>query len=202
MNIRRFIHFLGSKWWRVLIITVVNLASFTLLFSLEQRFQTLTGQPVYDTQNNLNHATLLEQLPLYEGEAREAYYIFAAYDFILPLIAALFVAVVISWLLQHNPTTLAKRLQDWNLPLLAFVGTVFDWLENVSLIAVIEYGASVPEIWLNAAILFKRLKLAMLSLSGTTLMVILIFTVAASLYQFWQRRSERTSKLSIGRKKA
>lgn len=196
MSIRQFIHFLASKWWRVLIITVVNLASFSLLFSLEQRFQALTGQPVYDTQNNLNQAMLLEQLPLYDGQAREAYYIFIAYDFIFPLIPALFIAVVLTWLLQHNPTKLAKRLHDWNLPLLAFVGAAFDWLENISLITVIAYGTSVPEAWLNAAILFKRLKLATLSLSGTTLLVVLIFTVAASLYRVWHWHSQHTAKLS------
>lgn len=197
---QRSISFLASKWWRVLIIAGVNSASFALLFGLEERFQALTGQPVYDTQNNLDQAMLLEQLPLYNGQAREAYYLFAAYDFIFPLVAAFFVAVVLTWLLQHNPTRLVKRLQDWKLPLLAFVGAAFDWLENISLITVIQYGASVPESWLNAAILFKRLKLAALSLSGTTLLVILIFTVAANLYRFWHRRSQNIAKQSVWRK--
>ncbi|MCA9914076.1 MAG: hypothetical protein KC496_12030 [Anaerolineae bacterium] len=189
-RLRQVLYFLSSHWWQVLLVTALNFASFTLLFSLEARFETLTGQPVYDTQNALTPALLRDQLGLYQGEARQAYFLFAAYDFIFPFVAALFVAVLLTWLLRINPTRLAKRLLNWNLPLYAFIGTLFDWMENISLLTVLGYGSTAPVFWVNAAILFKRLKLIGLSVSFTTLFVIAIFTIITWLRHTWKNRSQ------------
>ncbi|MDX2078473.1 MAG: hypothetical protein SFZ02_18725 [bacterium] len=184
MNIiKRPVMFLASRWWLVLGVALVNVASFLILFSLEGRFEHITGQPVYDTQNDLTTSTLLEQLPLYEGEGRDAYNLFALYDFVFPFVAALFVAVTLTWLLSKNTFPIAQKLHQWNVPLLTFIVTIFDWLENISILTVISYGATAPQFWLDNAILFKRLKLITLNISFASMGLALGFLVVNLLYR-------------------
>ena len=59
--------------WRFALIAVLNAAAFAALFALEDRFEVITGVPVFDTQNGLTPAALVKQLPLYQGEALTAY---------------------------------------------------------------------------------------------------------------------------------
>lgn len=186
--------FLSSRGWSVLIVALLNFGSFFILFSLESRFEALTGSPAYDTQNDLTSAGLLEQLHLYQGDALQAYYVFAVYDFVFPLIAALFVAVLLTWLLRQNPTRLAQRLLQWKLPVFAFLVTAFDWLENVCLLTIVSTGRDVTPIWIDAAIFFKRLKLAGLTITSSTVLLILFFTIITRLYFAWRTRSQASQK--------
>lgn len=157
-------------WWLCALALVLNVTSFQVLFGLEDRFEALTGAPVLDTQNGLTVATLLEQLPLYRGAAYGAYLRFAAFDFVFPLVGALFLAVLWALLLRWNRGRIAQRLLGWNLPLLPFLATLFDWLENVSVLLVISAASPPGQLLLNSVIVFKRLKL-------TSLTVIMAITI-------------------------
>lgn len=159
----------SRTWWLVALTFVLNIMSFQVLFALEDRFEALTGAPVLDTQNGLTIVTLLEQLPLYRGAAYAAYLRFAAFDFVFPFVSALFLAVLWALLLRWNGGRIAQRLLSWNLPLLPFLATLFDWLENVSVLLVL--GAASPSgQLLHAVIVCKRLKL-------TSLTVIMAITI-------------------------
>lgn len=181
-------------------ITALAFGSLGFLFALENRFEALTGLPTFDTQNDLTPSALLEQLPRYQGEALEAYLRFAAFDFVFPFTAALFLAVTWALLLRVTPWRVAQRLLAWKLPLVAFFGTGFDYLENVSLLSTIFMDA--PSVLaLEAAILFKRLKLTALVLSNGLTGVLVLLASGSYLQRSGRARlcrgQEETTKGAI-----
>lgn len=171
----------SRSWWLFLVIVGATFSSLAFLFALENRFEAITGLPVFDTQNDLTPSSLLQQLPRYQGAALEAYLRFAAFDFVFPFVAALFVAVTWALLLRINPSQFVQRLA-WKLPVYAFLGTGFDYLENISLLSVIFLPVETPlGFVVNAAVFFKRLKLATLVLSNVLTVAFLVFAVGAYL---------------------
>lgn len=74
------------------------------------------------------------------------------------------------------------------LPLYAFLGTGFDYLENLSLLGVLFVDA--PSAFaVDAAILFKRLKLAALGMSSALTGVLVVLALIASVWRAWWSRS-------------
>lgn len=161
-----------SAWWYGLI-TALTFVSFAVLQGIDRQFARLTGLAVFDTRNNLTPALLRMQLPYYQGEARALYAYFAGIDMIFPLVAALFLALTWSKLLrQIGPSDLPRRWGN-RLPLVAFVPTLFDYLENLTFISIVFFGATTDGVF-EAAVLFKKLKLASLGLcAAITLMLAL-----------------------------
>jgi hypothetical protein len=159
----------SRRWWVVGLIIGLNILNFGILFALEARFETLSGVPTFDTQNDLTRTTLLEQLPRYTDEALTAYLWFMAYDFVFPLVAGLMVAVLLTLFLRLNRWGFSQRLLLAGVPVATLLTTVWDWLENVGLLGVLATGGGV--FWVEWALLFKRLKLAFLGLSGATVLL-------------------------------
>lgn len=169
---------ISRNWILFVIMLVVNFASFAILFALEDQFEALTGIPVYDTQNALTTTQILEQLPLYQGEALNAYLRFAAFDFVFPLVSAVFIAVVCTLLLRLNRLKIAQTLLRWRLPLVVLLITLFDYLENVGLLAVLAAAPSPDAAVMNFALVFKQLKLAGLALTGPFIGIPFILLIA------------------------
>ncbi|MDX2160471.1 MAG: hypothetical protein SF162_04010 [bacterium] len=163
---RRLIH-LSQRGWLVASIVLLNGLNFFLLFSLESRFQALSGVPTFDTQNDLTSNRLLEQLPAYTGDARTAYLLFSAYDFLFPVLAGLTLAVLITLFLQLNTWKLPARLLAWGLPAFALLSILWDWLENIGLLASLVSDGQ--PFWIGWALLFKQLKLLWLILGSGSL---------------------------------
>ena len=106
-----------------------------------------------------------------------------------PFGAALFLAV--TWvLLRVTLWRLTQRLLAWGLPLCTFLGAGFDYLENLSLLSILAMDAP-SGFAVDAAILilFKRLKLAALGLSGALTGVLVVLALIASLQRVWRSRS-------------
>jgi hypothetical protein len=175
-----------QSWWLCGLIFVLNALSFRTLFRLEDQFEALTNVPVFDTQNGLTSETLAQQLPLYTGEAHTAYMRFAAFDFVFPFVSALFLAVVWTLLLRVNSGSIARHLLAWNLPLLPFCATIFDWLENIGLLIVTSTASQPGQLLLNSVIVCKRLKLTSLALIGT-ITVLLIVLLAGQIVIGYRR---------------
>lgn len=175
---------MSRSWWLFLTTVAAAFSSLAFLFVLENRFEAMTGLPVFDTQNTLTAASLRQQLPRYQGAALEAYLRFAAFDFVFPFVAALFVAVTWALLLRINPLRVVQRFV-WKLPVYAFLGTGFDYLENISLLSIIFLPTETPlGFAINAAVFFKRLKLATLVLSNVLTVALLVLAAGA-----WLRRN-------------
>jgi hypothetical protein len=190
MMMNRATHWLTAqtmKWWVNVLVIVLNFAAFGILFSLEDQFEALSGVPTFDTQNDLTAETLRLQLPAYTGEARNAYLRFSAFDFVFPLVGGIFSAVMWALLLRANNWPLAARLLRWNLPLLPFLSTLFDYGENISLLLILNNGAS--DSLVTAALTAKQLKLTMLVITASGSGVLLLFAMANWVYRFWRART-------------
>jgi hypothetical protein len=179
----------SRRWWVVLIALALNMAAFAILFSLEDQFEALTGVPTFDTQNDLTQAAIVAQLPLYQGEARAAYLRFIAFDFVFPLVAAGFLVLFFTVLLRLNTGSLAQRLLRAGVAFIPLGGTLADYLENASFLAILNFGAA--PVFLDAAILFKQIKLLFLYANGP-LLLLLVGMLAAHVIHRWRTRNRVT----------
>lgn len=171
----------SRRWWVVLLIFAANGLAFAALFSLEDQFEAVAGVPTFDTQNDLTAELLVEQLPVYQGEARAAYWRFWAFDFVFPFVAALFLAVLWAFCLRTITWSIGEHLLRWQVPALAFLATLFDYGENLSIFAVLNAGSD-PTL-VNAVLLFKGLKLTMLAVTGAVTGVLVLLLVANAVYR-------------------
>jgi hypothetical protein len=182
-----FIDSLTRSWWKFVVVAVANFASFKILFALEAAFKEITGKPVFDTQNELTEALLRQELPLYRDEALGAYWRFAAFDFIFPL-AALFLAVLWALFLRLSKGPWSMLWKTWPIPLFAFCVTLFDYGENIGLIATIASAPNAPQWAILMALTFKKLKLLGLALSGALTLLLALNALAGFLYVKWWAR--------------
>lgn len=183
---------MSRRWWAVVLVLLLNFAAFNILFALEDTFEAASGVPTFDTQNDLTPARLLEQLPLYTGEAREAYLRFSAFDFVFPLVAGTFLVVLWTLFLRANTWAFAGRMLRATLPQAAWFATIFDYMENFSLLTILNTSGTPADTLVNAAITFKQLKLAMLTASGAVSMVLLVLLVANVVTRLTQRHKGQT----------
>ncbi len=178
-----WLHATARSGRRLVGVLALTAAAFYGLFSLAADFEAQAGAPPFDTQNTLTAAQLAAQLPRYTGAARLAYLRFAAFDFVFPAVAALFLAVWWAVALRQLGDPWAGRLRA--LPLLAFTPTVFDYLENVCLLGIVSAAPATPASALvTAALTFKQLKLTALSVGGG---LTLALTAAALVGGLWRR---------------
>lgn len=162
-------------------------ASFRILFGLEDRFEALSGVPVFDTQNDLTVAILAKQLLLYTGDAHTAYSYFAAFDWVFPSVSALFLAVLWTLLLRINSGWIAQYLLHRNLPLLPFLATLCDWAENTSLLIATSGRSLAGQSFLAAVIVCKRLKLLSLALISLVSVFLVVLLIAYTCADVWRK---------------
>lgn len=175
----------SRPWWIFGSISVLNFVSFKVLFALEDRFEAIAHVPTFDTQTDLTPAALLQQLPRYTGAARTAYAWFAVFDWVFPFVASLFLAVLWAWLLRTNTFSIAQRLLRWNMPVWVFAVTLFDWLENISLLVII-YGGVRSSFVVQAALVWKRLKLTGLTASAAITVLLVALALVGLLQRVWR----------------
>jgi len=168
---------IARTWWLFLLVAVMNFSSIGILFAFEAQFTVITGIPVFDTQNDLTSDQIIAELPLYTGPARDAYFRFAAFDFVFPFVAAVFLAVLWTFFLKTMTWQLGRVLLAWHIPLAAFLVTGFDYLENVSILLLLGGGTAPTSGAIEAILLFKKLKLTFLSLSGATTAILCAIAV-------------------------
>jgi hypothetical protein len=183
----------ASRSWKVVLaVFIAQMLSFGALQAVEQQFVALTGYPTFDFQNDLTRAAIDAQLSLYTDAARSIYALFAAVDFVFPLVGSLFYCVLYALFLRLNPTPLAQRLLRSPLPMLPLLVTLADWLENVGFVTLINGGQA----WgADMGLLFKQFKLSGLTTFSLGVAVLGLWLGAAALLQGLGRR--RKSSLSI-----
>ena len=62
----------SRRWWLFGRIFVLNVVSLEVLFAVVDRFEAIAGVATFATQNSVTVATLLAQLPRYQGAAHAA----------------------------------------------------------------------------------------------------------------------------------
>jgi hypothetical protein len=165
---------LSRRWWLVLSAVAATFVSLQVIFFLDNHFRSLTGQPVFDTQNELTSATLLQQLPLYIGEAKSLYIAFTAFDYVFPFVASVFIALLWALFLRLNTSALARAMIAWHFPAIPFVVTLADYGENICLLSTVLSMPTSENFVVLGAIAFKKLKLVSLALIGMTTLILAI----------------------------
>lgn len=193
-RLTHLIFVVSRTWWLFALLVLGTIVSFRILFDLEDQFERITSMPVLDTQNDLTVTTLMQQLPLYEGEALSAYLRFALFDFVFPFVAALFLSVVWVTLLRLTPDNAIRwRLLRWKLPLAPFFASLFDCLENMSLVTII-IGEGTLHWVAYASIVFKRLKLGSLTAIAVMSVLLVMILIGSWIVQRYQGMSNRASE--------
>jgi hypothetical protein len=135
------------------------------------------GAAVFDLQNTLTAAQVLEQLPGYTDQARRLYFRFTAVDFLFPFAASLFLAAIVAFCLRHGfPGLYAMALKRRLLPLV-MAAALFDWIENVAVLVAITAWPGTTPAMASAIVVAKRLKLGFLF--GTQVLVGLLVLATA-----------------------
>lgn len=175
----RSFDFITRRWWAVALMFALTGLSIVILFSIEARFEELTGSPVYDTQNDLTRDQIIAQRPLYEGEMLDVYWVFAAFDFVFPLVGGVFFTLLYAYFLRRVPWAWADGLWRGRFYLVALLVVVFDYLENVGFIATLLSGQPPSESAMQMALAFKQLKLLSLTLTSPIALALTAVFVAA-----------------------
>lgn len=158
----------------------LQMTAFRLLRKIGGAFKASTGDQyeTFDLQNKLTAADIAAQLPAYTAASKRLYTIFFIVDFFFPLFGALFLALVWTALLQAaDMPALYGQLLAANLPLLPFASALFDWGENVCFLTLVRrYPTPMPNL-ARAAVIFKRLKLLTLGVSGAVSVLLVVATL-------------------------
>ncbi|MBT8422897.1 MAG: hypothetical protein HKN56_03125 [Gammaproteobacteria bacterium] len=171
----RFIVRCSESWWKVLLLFVGFGGSMAGLQMITANFPDLSGgYPPFDMQNDLTPAGIYTQLPTYSEQAFSSYYIFQAIDFAFPLFAGLFLAAVFAFGLRHAAPHWYSVAVARNLLVLILLATLFDYLENLNLLAVVSAWPDQAGTAAQLGVLAKQAKLAcMYTANGLTALVLL-----------------------------
>lgn len=163
--------------WPVLVALGLQLVSFRLLRITGRQFAVETANhEAFDFQNRLTAAAIYEQLPEYTQTSKQVYRRFFVIDFFFPLFASIFLSLLWAVLLSRPLPPVFNMLLQANLPFFAFLPVVFDWGENGCFLVLIERYPTVLPRLAQAAVLFKRLKLAALFATIAITLLLLIVT--------------------------
>lgn len=166
--LQNLIAFCAKKWWAFALITIVFSLSLVLLMQLGEAFASVTaGHPPFDTQNKLTAQDIKQQLADYTPASYTAYWKFTANDFLFPFAGGIFTASILTFSLRRLfPNIHAWVFARTLLPLF-MLPTLFDWLENFSILLVLIGQTSAA----TAVVFFKALKLSTLTLSQTLMVL-------------------------------
>lgn len=181
--IRRSFDFMTRHFWAIILVFLLNGVALVVLLGAEARFTVLTGLPVFDTQNELTHTQVLEQLPLYEGMARQAYWQFMAFDFVFPLVGGAFFTLLYAFFLRRLPWAWAGWLWSKHLYFVALLMTMFDYLENVGFASTLLSGTPPSAAAIQFALLCKHIKLFSLSVGNVVAGFLLLAFIVAWVMQ-------------------
>lgn len=179
--LQRAFDLITRRFWAVALVFFLNGLCLVILFGIEGQFKALTEMPVFDTQNDLTRDKILTQIPLYEGEARNIYWAFAAFDFVFPLVGGIFFTLLYGYFLRRFPWGWADQLWRGRFYVLPLLTTAFDYLENVGFIATLLGGTPPSETAMQMALTFKQLKLFSLNANNVLSGVLLIVFIVAAL---------------------
>jgi len=142
-------------------ITLGFLGCLQLLLFIGEKFKPYANGAVpFDLQNSLTSAEIFSQLDGYTDQAFVLYYVFTAIDYVFPLLAGLFLASICAYVLRHSLPRWYETALQKNLFVLLLIPALFDWLENMALLATIIAFPNELSSAADAAVVVKQIKLA------------------------------------------
>lgn len=145
----------------------------TALLRIGTAFATVTaGHLPFDLQNNLSVDEITAQLPRYTDASRSLYGLFALIDTAFPLVGGLMTAAAAAFLTRRASPDVYTRVEARRGFLVLITPTLFDWLENVAILAAIFTYPPGARPLFTLVVVFKKLKLASLALCQTAILLL------------------------------
>ncbi|MBM4196925.1 MAG: hypothetical protein FJ197_07485 [Gammaproteobacteria bacterium] len=146
--------------------------------------QAAGGMRPFDLNFGLTAEVMYQQLPAYTDRARLLYLAFAAVDYVYPVAAAGFFALLWAWMFKRAGSSFADRVAGSGILAVPFLHTAIDWAENAGFLFVIfSYPTRYPAIAAMAGTL-KTIKPMVAAF-------ILVLTVLFAASVLWTRQSRR-----------
>ena len=111
---------------------------FIVFFNINEVFEPIVGAQLFDFQNNLTVDQVFEQLPRYNDAAIALYYAFVFIDFLFPVFASLTLAAATAFAIRYLSSKWYEKIISLKLFAVYFIPAMFDWVENLSAITVIN----------------------------------------------------------------
>ena len=185
-----FIISCSQSWWKFLLIFLGQTGSLQLLARITRQFPAVAaGAEPSDMQNELTDGQIFTQLEGYTAEAFDLYAQFQLIDYFFPLFAGLLLATVCAFSLRIAAPRLYATAEQNNLFLLLLVPTLFDWLENISLLRVVTAWPEQAQLAANFAVWAKMGKLSTMSVAFAVTGALLLAAATSWARNRWQTRS-------------
>ncbi len=174
--LNQFIIRISKSGWQYVLVFAGFFGTLQALLRISEHFAELAAGAVpFDLQNQLTVEQIFAQLAGYTEEAFRLYYFFTAIDFFFPLFAGLFLGATIAFLLRHSVPRWYAIAEQKNLFVLFLLATLFDWLENITLLSVIAGYPNELSTIATLAVAAKMGKLAFVFLFQGLALLLLIF---------------------------
>lgn len=175
-GINQFIITCSQSWWKFLLIFIGQFGTMRILTSITEEFPLVTGGDVpFDMQNTLQSGQIFSQLEGYTDRAFDLYMRFQTVDYFFPLFAGLLLATVCAFSLRAASPRLYAAAAQRNLFVLLLIPTVFDWLENLSLLYVVNAWPNQAELGAKLAVIAKMAKLGSMGIAFVVTLVLLLW---------------------------
>jgi len=175
-GINRFIIACSQSWWKFLLIFIGQFGTMRILTSITEEFPLVTaGDVPFDMQNTLQSGQIFSQLEGYTDRAFDLYMRFQAVDYFFPLFAGLLLATICAFSLRMASPRLYAVASQRNLFVLLLIPTVFDWLENLSLLYVVNAWPSQADLAANFAVAAKMAKLGSTGIAMLVTLALLLW---------------------------
>ncbi|MCL4779607.1 MAG: hypothetical protein KJ049_05425 [Gammaproteobacteria bacterium] len=168
----------SQTWWLYLCVVLLFAGSLLSLLRIGEKFPAhAAGNLPFDLQNALAPAEVYPQLATWTENARQLYYAFTLIDYAFPFFAGLFIAATAAFAMRASLPGWYAALTARNLLPVFMLGTLFDWLENLSALGLISlYPAEFG--WLPVVlVLAKKLKLACVMSGQAAMLLLLVYAV-------------------------
>ncbi|MEC9375285.1 MAG: hypothetical protein VYA80_02810 [Pseudomonadota bacterium] len=174
-KLQDFIIDCSHSWWKFLLIFAGQAISIVILNNISQKFLSATDNfPPFDMQNSLTSSEIYIQLASYTPDAFNLYYLFQAVDYFFPLFAGLMLAIAGTFGLRHAWPNMYQKILERKLLWLFLIPTIFDWLENITLLRVVVAWPEQANLAANLAIFAKNGKLFSMNVVFATVGLLLL----------------------------
>ena len=168
---------ISKSGWLYVMVFAGFFGTLQALLRIADRFpERAAGAVPFDLQNQLTAEQIFTQLAGYTDEAFRLYYVFTAIDYFFPLFAGLFLGATVAFLLRHSLPRWYATAEQKNLFLLFLLATIFDWLENITLLSVIVGYPNKLSTIATLAVAAKMGKLGFVFLFQALTLVLLLFS--------------------------
>ena len=168
---------ISKSGWLYVFVFAGFFGTLQALLRIGERFPKLAAGAVpFDLQNQLRVEQIFTQLAGYTEEAFQLYYVFTAIDYFFPLFAGLFLGATAAFLLRHSLPRWYAIAEEKNLFVLFLLATLFDWLENITLLSVMAGYPNELSSIATLAVAAKMGKLAFVFLFQGLVLLLLVFS--------------------------